>query len=104
MHSTRHWRLCLYQIARVRLKPHVARGSRAVTNRHTIAGAASHRRPGAGTSSQHHLVMRSHSPKAVTAPARLPFRRAVASGGLADLWMLVKAQLLGKVILNQDGP
>lgn len=33
--------------------------------------------------------MRFHSPKVVTAPARLPLRKAVASG-VADLWMLVK--------------
>lgn len=51
------------------------RGSRAVRNRQNSPAAASHRRPGAGTSCQHHLVMRFHSPKAVTAPARLPFRK-----------------------------
>lgn len=51
------------------------RGSRAVRNRQNNPAAASHGRPGAGTSSQHHLVMRFHSPKAVTAPARLPFRK-----------------------------
>lgn len=80
VHSNRHWRPCLYHSPG---PPHNARGggSRAVRNRYDSAGAASHRRPGAGTSSQHHLVMRFHSPKVVTAPARLPFRKAVASGG-----------------------
>jgi len=48
----------------------------------------------AGTSSQHHLVMRFQSPKAVTVPARLRFRKAVASGG--ELWMLVKRSSLKK--------
>lgn len=87
-YSNRHWRLCLHQSPGPPLNAR-GRGSRAVTNRQNSAAAASHRRPGAGTSSQHHLVMRFHGPKAVTVPARLRSRKAVASGG-AGLWMLVK--------------